>query len=133
MSVAAVRDGLNARLATIPDLHTYARTPKTVNLPAAVVEVLQLNPDTTLDGTTDLAFGIVVLVADPVDDLGQEELDAYMAETGARSIIAALDTDPTLGGACDDIAPSPWSEVRPYEMEGGLVYYGAQLAVSVYA
>lgn len=136
MNVSTVRNGLKARLDTIPEITAYARPPKSVNLPAAVVRPAPggaISFDATMaDGSHTLVFIVTVLVTDEIEDLGQEQLDDYLATTGTKSVRAAVETDDTLGGV---VHYSRVSGVTDYgEIEyAGLSYIGADFLVEVTA
>lgn len=136
MNVSAIRNGLKARLDTIPDVTAYARPPKSINLPAVVVRPTSggaISYDATMaDGSHNLNFLVTVLVTDQIEDLGQEQLDDYLATTGSKSVRAAVETDDTLGGV---VHFSRVAGVADYgEIEyAGIPYIGADFLVEVTA
>ena len=100
MDLAEIRAGLADRLATIAGLRCYAYQPDTFATPCAIV----LAPAaaqyiTDFDGTVELSIPIVVLVQRVDSRSADAEISTYLASTGATSIKAAIDGDPTLGGA----------------------------------
>jgi hypothetical protein len=134
--VTSIRNGLKARLDTIAGLTAYARVPKTINLPAAVVRPTPgtaISYDATMaDGAHDLQFLVTVLITDEVDELGQELLDDYLATTGAKSIRAAIATDDTLGAVVHFsrvVGVTDYGEIE----YAGLTYIGADFLVEVTA
>lgn len=135
-SVTDLRNGLATRLATISGLHDYARVPKTVNLPAAIV---QPAPDSAImfdaagaRASDDFMFVITLLVTDAVDEIGQAALDPYLAGSGAQSIKTVIEADGTLGGAAQWVRVTG---VRNYGLieQGGIQYLGAEFVVEVMA
>lgn len=96
-----IREGIATALQAIPDLQVYARPPGSIVVPAAVVKRRSTNYDVTTDGLVDTAWGVTVFVSFANTDVGTEELDKYLSPTGARSIPAAIDNAPTLGGVVD--------------------------------
>src|SRR6266496_4990333 len=102
-SIPLIRDALQTRINTIAGLQVYDTMPEQVVLPAAIVYP---SPGTfltysTLDGAADLEFIVIVLVSSAVDDLAQDQLDNFLADSGALSIKAAVDADQSLGGTVD--------------------------------
>src|SRR6266498_5039915 len=102
-SIPLIRDALKARIDTIDSLETYDTMPTEVAVPAAIVYP---SPGAfltyqTMDGAADLEFIVIVLVSGSVDDLAQDELDGYLAGSGATSIKAAINADPRLGNTVD--------------------------------
>lgn len=96
-----IRDGIAARLQTIPDLQVYPRPPGSVVVPAAVVRRRSTTFDVSMDGLVDTGWGVTVLVSFANTDVATGELDQYLDPSGASSIKAAIDSDPTLGGVVD--------------------------------
>lgn len=100
LSTAAVLDGLGARLATISGLRVKDYLADAVAPPTAVVAIEAIAYDATmargLDGGT---FLVHVLVAKASDRAARDNLDGYLASSGAKSVKAAIEADPTLGAA----------------------------------
>lgn len=130
-SISDVRAGLKTRLDTITGLNAYALVPMTPNVPAAIVEPRGIDFDASTARGSDMAqFDVVVLVAESITELAQTQLDLYLAGSGAQSVKAAIEAEPTLGGAAD------WTRVTGVSAYGdiqysGKLYLGARFAVSV--
>jgi hypothetical protein len=71
-----------------------------------------------------------LLVSRATDWAGQAQLDAYLIGSGTNSIKAALESDRTLGGKCDDSNVTRISGYHQYEV-GSTYYYGAEISVHV--
>lgn len=101
MSVAAVMDGLGVRLRTIADLRVYDFPAANVVAPAAVVGFPDsLEYDATLMRGADRGTYPVFVMVGPVSDRGaRDALSKFVNAMGAKSIKAAIEDDPTLGGA----------------------------------
>ena len=52
----------------------------------------------TFDGETDYYLRAILLVSEGDSASGQDLLDGYLSPTGAQSVNAAVQADPTLGG-----------------------------------
>jgi len=93
-----VRDAIITRLQTIDGLRVSDGS-GVINPPAAVVAPASgtvVDYDTS-SGSDDMLFVVTVLVSKASARAGQDELNAYMASSGAQSIPAAINGD--LGDA----------------------------------
>lgn len=86
--------------------------------------------DQTFGGMVDVEVICRLLVARSDDDNRQAQLKRYMARTGPTSIKAAIEADPTLGGACHDLHIKRVQGHRLYKV-GESTYYGAEWPVRV--
>lgn len=111
-----IRDGIAARLATIPDLQVYPTPPGSIIVPAGVVRRRNTNYDVTVDGAVDTTWVATVFVQFANNDSAAEQLDEYVSESGDQSIKAAIEADPTLGGVVDfaDVASAEGEKVTNY-------------------
>jgi hypothetical protein len=100
-SVQEIREGIDDRLATIAGLRHSSNVPGTINPPHAFVKRRQTVFGVSMDGEDDLTLAVTVLVSWADQETAQETLDEYLASTGAKSIKAAIDADPTLGDIVD--------------------------------
>ncbi|MGI5288031.1 hypothetical protein ACQEVF_32465 [Nonomuraea polychroma] len=136
-SVSAIRDGLAARLATIPaPLAVHANVPDNITPPAAVVtpgfegEPVIRFDSTMARGSDDFLFTVSVYVQYSDDRAAQEELDAYLEGSGARSVKQVIEAEPTLGGVASfavvrearNYGPQRWgaAEVRYLGVDFGV-------------
>lgn len=104
MDIQAVRNGLKANAATIAGLKTWAWLPDSVVPPVFYTADLLIEFDRAFaHGLDDLIVTCRVLVSKADDRAGQAKLDGYMRGSGLTSVKAALESDRTLGGACDDV------------------------------
>ena len=96
-----IRAGLATRLRTIAGLQVYEYPPGAIVTDAAIVRRRNTNFDVTFDGADDTTWGLTVFVQFSNTEAGAASLDDYVSTTGDKSIIAALQSDPTLGGVVD--------------------------------
>ncbi len=132
-SVSAIRDGLKTRLATISGLAAYDTVPGQINPPAAVVTRRRTAFDATMArGSDDLTFVVLLFVSFAEHHTAQEDLDAYLAGSGAASVKAAVEVDPSLGGTCDfaRVAAAEADRVVTY---AGVDYLAVEFIVEVTA
>lgn len=137
MNVGAIRDGLKARLATVPGLKAYDTIPEDVVLPAAVVVPDEpfITYNLTINrGNVTLFFRVTLLASRTAIAEGQDRLDAYLS-TGAnetKSAVDALYGDPTLGGAASSLVVTRVEDYGTAEI-AGVQCLKADLMVEVHA
>lgn len=134
----ASRATIRTQLATLvrtTGLHAYSAWPANMLGAAAIIAPTSAEHDLTF-GLTDYSryeFDLVVAVAKtPGIVVAQDMLDAYLANTGASSVKAALAADRTLGGNADTVLLGEWSADAD-ENIGGIECLVASLPVRVYA
>jgi hypothetical protein len=129
-TVQEIREGIDDRLATIAGLRHSPNVPAVVNPPHAFIKRRQTVFGVSMDGEDDTTFAVTVLVswADQVN--AQETLDEYLASTGAKSIKAAIDADPTLGDIVD-FAHATLVEDERITVFGGVEYLATDIVVEV--
>ncbi|CAB5218977.1 hypothetical protein UFOVP226_15 [uncultured Caudovirales phage] len=111
MTPSNVRDGLKTRLATITGLRTYDIVPDGIAPPAAVVGLLSLDFDMSMQRYLDHGdIEILIIVGRMSERAAQDKLDSYLSGSGTSSIKAAIEGDTTLGGSvqtCRVLSASP--------------------------
>jgi hypothetical protein len=101
VNLIAVRQGLAAAVDTIAGLRVFDYVPDSAPVPAAIVEPLEIVYGTAMrDGLNDLRGYVTVFDGRMSDRSSQDRVDAYVASSGASSIKAAIEADPTLSGSC---------------------------------
>lgn len=126
--------GLKGRLSAV-GLNANAVEPSSITPPAAWPFLRQpaATYDQTFDGSMTWFFSIYVLVGASSDQHAQTNLMPYLAPSGAKSVKAAIEADPSLGGLPDVYAVVTGVEsVGGYEL-GGVRYTGAVLLCQVLA
>ena len=104
MIPSAIREGLKANLETIKGLRVYELIPTPAIAPAAIVGQLDFTFDlNNARGLDQANLDVVVLVQRLSERTAQNDLDKYLAGSGAYSIKAAIESDLTLGGACNTL------------------------------
>lgn len=115
MSILDICDGIQTRLATISGLSAYSELPDTVTTPGAWVDLQSEDWHQTLGGSGGLATARidVVLMLSRAPGLRQALRTAqeYLAKSGAKSIRAAIEADPTLGGHASSLQVTGWSDL----------------------
>jgi hypothetical protein len=102
---SGVRQGLSAALDTIAGLRCFDYVPDGLAPPAAVIEPLEVtyHAANVSTGTQYYRAYILVIVGRMSERSASDRLDAYLANTGNKSVRVALETDRTLGGQCSTL------------------------------
>jgi hypothetical protein len=104
MQPTLVRKGLKANLESIPGMRIYELIPTPAVAPAAIVGQLDFTFDlNNARGLDQANLDVVVLVQRFSERSGQNDLDKYLQGSGEYSIKAAIESDLTLGGACNTL------------------------------
>lgn len=140
---ALLRAGLAANLATIDGLQENAYLLTNPTPPAAEIEPAPIEYDLAMQRGLDKWQFIVRVFVGMTSDVGaQKRLDTFMQSDGDTSIKAALESDPTLGGAADDLIVTKCSGYKIFAREiatasgrgsAGGPLLGAEWTVEVYA
>jgi len=133
MSLADIRAGLASNVDTLDALHTYSGyTPDAPTPPAAVVAVTEVvYGDTMGHGTTRYMVDVVLFIEDGDPESSQSALDALLEPTGSDSIIAAIESDRTLGGAAATLHVGEAVDLGRVEL-GNVTAITATLKVEVF-
>jgi hypothetical protein len=133
----AIRDGLATRLDTVPTFLTvHATVPNRIVAPAAVVvpgRPVATYHDSMIGSAGSLTvfnFEIVCAVQSMSEEFAQDALDDLIS--GTSSVPAAIEADPTLGGAattCQVRQAVDYGVVAFADTE----FIGARFLVEVYA
>lgn len=132
MDISAVRQGLADNAATIAGLATYGYVPDSIIAPTFFAGEVDITYDAAYArGMDDIRVTCKILAAPATEvQTGQQRLDGYLKGAGPTSLKAAIESDDTLGGACDDLRVERVQGYRLYEL-GGVTYIGAELIVRV--
>ena len=130
-SVAALRDGIAAQLALVPDLRVSATFLDAPRPPVAMVLPDGIDYDLNANRGADTFTFIVSLLVGRADDrAAQRNIDVYVV--GPNSVKAAIEQDRTLGGAANTCRVT---QMRNYGQVsvGDVVYLGVEFEVEVVA
>jgi hypothetical protein len=132
-SFPAVRQAIATYLTTTLGLRATANRFGAVNPPMAVIAPVQgslIRYAQTFDGETDYSLRAVLLVSEGDSASGQDAMDAYLSPAGTSSVHAAIQQDPTLGGAVSWCAVT---EATGYGLQNwnGTDYLGCSLVLNI--
>jgi len=130
---SGLRTALAAQLATIRSLRTAATVPDNPAPPVAVIVPVNVEYDTSFGrGTDTYTFSVLLIVGRMSERAAQTTLDAYINPTGATSIKAAINADPTLGGACQSARVTNMVNYGSL-IVGDTEYLSADFQITIYA
>lgn len=132
MSIATIRDGLAANVATISGLRVAKEIPDNPNPPVAVIMLSNVAYNGAMhNGLVTYNFVITIIVGKVAEREAQRKLDGYIS-TGAGSLKAAVESDKSLGGSAYDVRVSEMTNVGTVSL-GEVNYLAADFAVQVYS
>lgn len=129
-----IRTRLKTRLATISGLRVYATVPDKPELPAAIIRPLRMDYQQSMGsgGANRVPFEIVLLVSlGAGNERAQDLLDAYLDESGASSIKAAIEGDKTLAGTVHTLHVAGWRDYGMIDW-AGVTFLGVRIDVEVW-
>jgi hypothetical protein len=132
-SIEAVRAALANNLSTIPDVQVSpymlgSPTPPSIHVQTGPAEYHQA----MRDGAEWWEFRVFAFVSNNNDIAAQRRIDRMFASDGVESVKAALESDDTLGGLCDDLWVTGRSGMQAYAPEGRAPVWGAEWTVRVF-
>ena len=133
--LTSIRDGLKTNLETISGLTAYEYVPDWIEPPIALVAPINsLNYDSTMArGADTYEIPVIVYISRIDAQTAQDEVDGYLASTGATSVKAAIESDPTLGGAAMSVRVISATDYGEYEVTQGTSFLGVTFNVEVIA
>jgi len=102
--ISDIREGIKKNLSSIDGLRAYDLVPDVIVPPCVVVGQLDFTFDlNNARGLDQANLDVFVIVQRFSERTGQNKLDKYLAGSGDYSIKAAIESDRTLGGACNTL------------------------------
>lgn len=130
--VNAVMNGVGTRLATIAGLTVFDFIADNMSPPAAMVGLPDVAYDSTMArGSDDGTITVFVFVSRADAESARDELSAYMAGSGSKSIKAAIEADTTLNGSAHTARVV--SATSDLITVGGVDYLAAEFTINVVA
>ena len=133
-TIAELRTGLADALSAIAGFRVYQDIPDTPSTPCAVLELRRVSYDTVMArGADEYQFTVTMLSGRADDRTAQARVEAAVAGSGPQSIKAALEADPTLGGAAMTTRVMEAGGLQSFDRNDGLQLLGVEFQVSIYA
>ena len=131
-TVSQVATGLATRLATISGLRTSAYQPEQLNPPFAFPTLNRIEYHRAFaGGDVVMDWTVNVIVGRYVDRNSFAILDDYLSYSGAKSVRAAIEGDPTLGGVCSTLIVRSGADITSLDA-GGAQFLVIQMQVEVH-
>jgi hypothetical protein len=118
-TVSQVADGLKTRLATITGLRTFSYQPEQENPPFGYPQLNSVDYHRAYSGgDVVMNWTVFVIVGRYLDRTAHAQLDDYLSYSGAKSIRAAIEADPTLGGVCSTLIVRSGADISSLDANG---------------
>lgn len=132
---ATIRTNMQTNILTVSGFRAYDDLPDNPEPPCAVVFPMDpfIQRSTMNKGFMELHYAVTILSSRADAVKGQTTLDSYLATSGANSVWAAIESDKSLGGACDDCTVMEVTKYTGNWVVGTIPYFGCQLGVRVLA
>lgn len=118
-TVSQVATGLQTRLATITGLRTFNYQPEQENPPFAYPQINNINYHRAYSGgDVVMDWTVYVVVGRWLDRTAHASLDDYLSYSGAKSVRAAIEADPTLGGVCSTLIVRSGADITSLDANG---------------
>jgi hypothetical protein len=128
-----IHAGLAANLSRVPGLRVADHLPEAVTPPMAVIQVQSVTYHRAMGGGMSEWQFVISLVSGRMGDrAAQITLDGWMSYDGAQSARAAIESDPSLGGACQTLIVADMVSIRPLSI-GDAAYLTCEFNVNVHA
>jgi len=131
-TVSQVADGLKARLATITGLRTFSYQPEQENPPFGYPQINSIDYHRAFSGgDVVMNWTVFVVVGRYLDRTAHASLDDYLSYSGTKSVRAAIEADPTLGGVCSTLIVRSGADITSLDA-GGAQFLVIQMQVEVH-
>jgi hypothetical protein len=132
-TVTQIKEGLQARLATISGLRAYVQQPDNNNAPFAWPMLESITYNGAMGGGLIIhTFSVSVVVGRASERTAQNALDGYLSYEGATSVRAAIEGDRTLGGVVQNLIVESASNISTLDAND-TTYLMVDFRVVVYA
>ena len=133
-TLTGIRQGIGTALESITSLTVKDYVPDSIEPPTAVVGVVEniVYDSTMARGSDTYTIPIFLNVSRGDAQDSQETLDAYLAPTGSSSIKQAVESDTSLGGACDSVRVVEADNYGVYNINN-INYLGVEFEVEIIA
>jgi hypothetical protein len=131
-TVSQVATGLQTRLATISGVRTFNYQPEQENPPFAYPQINSINYHRAYSGgDVVMDWTVYVVVGRYLDRTAHAQLDDYLSYSGSKSVRAAIEGDPTLGGVCSTLIVRSGADITSLDA-GGAQFLVIQMQVEVH-
>lgn len=131
-TVSQVANGLKTALSNISGLRTFSYQPEQENPPFGYPQLNSIDYHRAYQGgDVIMNWTIYVVVGRYLDRTAHTQLDDYLSYSGAKSVRAAIEADPTLGGVCQTLIVRSGADITSLDA-GGAQFLVIQMQVEVH-
>ena len=131
-TISQVATGLQARLATITGLRTFSYQPEQENPPFGYPQINRVDYHRAYSGgDVVMDWTVHIVVGRWTDRTAHAALDDYLSYSGSKSVRAAIEADPTLGGVCSTLIVRSGADITSLDANGAQ-FLVIQLQVEVH-
>ena len=131
-TISQVATGLQARLATITGLRTFSYQPEQENPPFGYPQINRVDYHRAYSGgDVVMDWTVHIVVGRWTDRTAHAALDDYLSYSGSKSVRAAIEADPTLGGVCSTLIVRSGADITSIDANGAQ-FLVIQLQVEVH-
>jgi hypothetical protein len=131
-TVSQVANGLKTALSNISGLRTFSYQPEQENPPFGYPQLNSINYHRAYQGGDVLMdWTVFVVVGRYLDRTAHAQLDDYLSFSGSKSVRAAIEADPTLGGVCSTLIVRSGADITSLDA-GGAQFLVIQMQVEVH-
>jgi hypothetical protein len=131
-TVSQVANGLKTALSNISGLRTFSYQPEQENPPFGYPQLNSINYHRAYQGGDVLMdWTVFVIVGRYLDRTAHTQLDDYLSFSGSKSVRAAIEADPTLGGVCSTLIVRSGADITSLDA-GGAQFLVIQMQVEVH-
>jgi hypothetical protein len=131
-TVSQVANGLKTALSNISGLRTFSYQPEQENPPFGYPQLNSINYHRAYQGGDVLMdWTVFVIVGRYLDRTAHTQLDDYLSVSGSKSVRAAIEADPTLGGVCSTLIVRSGADITSLDA-GGAQFLVIQMQVEVH-
>lgn len=132
-TASQIHSALRTALGTVSGLRVADHLPEQIQPPMAVILLQTVTYHRAMaGGLSEWEFTISLVAGRMGERTAQVQLDTWLSYSGAGSIRAAIEADPTLGGKCSTLIVSDSVAVRPLSI-GDASYLSCEFNVTVHA
>lgn len=127
-----VQAALATAAGAVTGLRTYPTMPDAINPPVFAPAEVDIDYHQAFGGLIQLQLTCMLFVSRGDTAAGRKLLLSYTPQSGAASIMAAIEADKTLGGACGTLIVDRARGVGALYAVAGVEYLGARFDVRVW-
>lgn len=130
-SISEASAALKTKLATITGLRTFDYQPDAVHPPIAYCTIESVEYHNAMGNRAVYNYIVQIVLGRAVDRVAQALMDEYASPSGAKSVLAALQADLTLGGVVESISVDRSASISPMS-QGDTTFVTLDFTVRVF-